>query len=68
MARYDEARADYMELADIMKELSMEISSEQIQLKADIDRGANAGEDDERRQRDELMRAVDVCCDFSGTA
>src|SRR5690348_5094135 len=59
MARYDEASADYAELANIRGELAMEISAEERQLKEDIDGGAQAIEDSERRSKDELMRAVD---------
>jgi hypothetical protein len=61
MARYDEARKDFTELANIMGGLAVNISREEMQLNKDIDHGAEASEDSERRRKDELMRAVDVC-------
>ena len=64
MARYDEARADYAEFAKIKGELGMEISREETQLQRDIDSGADASEDSERRRKDELMRAIDVRSEF----
>ena len=60
MARYDEARADYLQLSQIMSELGVQPSGEDRRLEEDINRGANADEGSERRQKDELMRAIDV--------
>jgi hypothetical protein len=60
MARYDEAQADYGEFAKIMGEIGTEISGEELKLKEDLDRKAAAGDDSEQRQRDDLMRAIDV--------
>ena len=59
MARYDEAQADYGNFANIMGEIGAEISGEELKLKKDLDCRA-AGDDSEHRQRDELMRAIDV--------
>ena len=60
MARYDEAQADYREFADVMRGIGKEISGEELMLKEDLDRRAAAGDDSEQKQRDELMRAIDV--------
>jgi hypothetical protein len=58
MARYDEAQADYAAFSSIMGEVGMEISSDELDFKKDLDSRAAAG--GERRRRDELIRAVDV--------
>ena len=60
MARYEESRADYAEFMRYMGELGVELSQDEVQLKEAIEHGATATEGSKRRQKDELMRAVDV--------
>ena len=60
MARYEEAQADYREFADVMGEIGKEISGEELKLKEDLDRRAAAGDDSKQKQKDELIRAIDV--------
>ena len=60
MARYEEAQADYREFADIMGEIGKEISGEELKLKEDLDRKAVAGDNSKQKQKDELIRAIDV--------
>jgi hypothetical protein len=64
MAKYEEASVDYAELERLAGELGIELSAEQTQLKGDIEQGMKAGEGSERRRKDELMRAIDVCVDL----
>jgi hypothetical protein len=61
MAQYDKARADYTAFADIQREAGVVISREEERLKEDINVRADADEDSDRRRKDELMRAIDVC-------
>jgi hypothetical protein len=60
MSRYMQANADYDELVRLVREMGGEPTKEQVRLKAEIDTGANASEGSKRRQKDELMRAIDV--------
>jgi tetratricopeptide (TPR) repeat protein len=60
MATYEAAIADYEQLVRLVREMGREPTQEQKQLKDDIDLGANAPEGSKRRQKDELMRAIDV--------
>ena len=60
MARYEEAQADYREFADVMGEIGKEISGEELKLKEDLDRKAVAGDNSKQKQKDELIRAIDV--------
>jgi hypothetical protein len=60
MAKYDEATADYEELKRLLREMGLEPTEEQMELKAEIDGGTNAGVRTRRRRKDELMRAIDV--------
>jgi hypothetical protein len=59
MARYDEAHAAYAEFANLANK-NEECTLEEIELKEEIDRGAQASEDSDRWLKDRLMRAVDV--------
>jgi hypothetical protein len=60
MARYNEAQADYREVAKFLGEIGEELDDEDLKLKEDLDCRAAAGDDSEQRRRDELMRAIDV--------
>ena len=61
MARSGQATADYDELVRLVRKMGGAPTHQQTQLKAEIDAGANASEGSKRRQKDDLMRAVDVC-------
>lgn len=51
-----------MEEYAVIQKLRNEPPEEDKMLKKDIDKGLGAPEDSKLRRRDELLRAVDVCC------
>jgi hypothetical protein len=55
-ARYDEVRAEYKAFVNLAGGSTMDV----MQLKEEIDRGAEAREGSDRWLKDQLMRAVDV--------
>jgi hypothetical protein len=60
-AKYSEALSEYEELIKLRTKLSLGIMDEDRELQLAIDEGMKAPQRSERRQKDELMRAVDVC-------
>lgn len=59
-AKYSEARSDLEESVRLYNEGGLETTLEQSDLSIQIDEGLNAPQDSPRREKDELLRAVDV--------
>jgi hypothetical protein len=59
-AKYNEARSDLEESVQLYNEGGLETTLEQSDLSIQIDEGLNAPQDSPRREKDELLRAVDV--------
>jgi hypothetical protein len=63
MARYDEARTEQTKLVNLIRKSKLDMGSnfKLDQLAREITSGAKAGQNSERRRKDKLLRAVDVC-------
>jgi hypothetical protein len=59
-AKYSKARSDLEESVRLYTDGGLETTSEQSDLSIQIDEGLNAPQGSPRRQKDELLRAVDV--------
>jgi tetratricopeptide (TPR) repeat protein len=60
-AKYNEALSEYEELIKLGTESTLGTRAEDRDLKLAIDEGLKAPQGSDRRRKDELMRAVDVC-------
>lgn len=63
MARYGEARTEHTKVVNLIRKSKLDMGSNfgLDRLAQDITAGAKAGKNSERRRKDELMPAVDVC-------
>jgi hypothetical protein len=63
IARYDEAHTEHTKLVNLIRKSKLELGSnfKLDQLAREITSGAKADQNSERRRKDELLRAVDVC-------